>query len=245
MPSWTGSLDARRRSPRSSSPASCSSSGSHAARSRRGRAAGAVDRRRGAERGGGHRPLHPAAGADPGGDGQQHHQPARHRPDGLADLRRGPERMEAVLREDPAGFYPRMTFATRDHYRHVVERIAKRTGRSEEGGRAARRRAGRAPRWRRTRRATASRARRLLPDRRGPGRAGARPPAIARVAARPCTAGSGGIPTPVFVGGVVLGTARRARRGALAGGSASPRSGVDRRCCCSASSRRTTSPSTS
>ena len=41
-------------------------------------------------------------------------------------------RVEAVLREDPSGFYPRMTFATRDQYRHVVERIAKRTGRSEE-----------------------------------------------------------------------------------------------------------------
>ncbi len=40
--------------------------------------------------------------------------------------------MERVLREDPSGFYPRMTFATRDEYRHVVERIAKRTRRSEE-----------------------------------------------------------------------------------------------------------------
>jgi cyclic beta-1,2-glucan synthetase len=35
--------------------------------------------------------------------------------------------MEAVLREDPSGFYARMTFATRDRYRHVVELIAKRT----------------------------------------------------------------------------------------------------------------------
>ena len=42
-------------------------------------------------------------------------------------------RIEAVLREDPSGFYPRMTFATRDEYRKVVERIAKRTRRSEEG----------------------------------------------------------------------------------------------------------------
>jgi cyclic beta-1,2-glucan synthetase len=39
--------------------------------------------------------------------------------------------MERVLREDPAACYPRMTFATRDTYRHVVERIVKRTGRSE------------------------------------------------------------------------------------------------------------------
>ncbi|HEV8599708.1 MAG TPA: glucoamylase family protein [Gemmatimonadales bacterium] len=41
-------------------------------------------------------------------------------------------RMERVLREDPAGFYPQMTFATRDQYRHVVERIAKRIRRSED-----------------------------------------------------------------------------------------------------------------
>ena len=38
---------------------------------------------------------------------------------------------EAVLLEDPAAFYRRMTFATRDRYRHVVERIARRTGRGE------------------------------------------------------------------------------------------------------------------
>ncbi len=39
--------------------------------------------------------------------------------------------MEAVLRDDAAGAYARMTFATRDQYRHVVERIARRTGRDE------------------------------------------------------------------------------------------------------------------
>jgi len=39
--------------------------------------------------------------------------------------------MEAVLRDDPSGHYRLMTFATRDAYRHVVERIAKRTGLSE------------------------------------------------------------------------------------------------------------------
>ena len=43
----------------------------------------------------------------------------------------GQSRLEAVLREDPSGFYPRMTFATRDRYRHAVERIAKRSGRAE------------------------------------------------------------------------------------------------------------------
>ena len=41
-------------------------------------------------------------------------------------------RLEAVLRGDPSGFYARMTFATRDRYRHAVERIAKRTRRAEE-----------------------------------------------------------------------------------------------------------------
>jgi cyclic beta-1,2-glucan synthetase len=41
-------------------------------------------------------------------------------------------RMEPILREDPSGFYSRMTFATRDRYRHTVERIAKRTRRPEE-----------------------------------------------------------------------------------------------------------------
>ncbi len=40
--------------------------------------------------------------------------------------------MERVLRGDPSGFYPQMTFATRDVYRHVVERIAKRTHSREE-----------------------------------------------------------------------------------------------------------------
>ena len=35
--------------------------------------------------------------------------------------------MDAVLRGDPSGDYPRMTFATRDWYRHEVERIARRT----------------------------------------------------------------------------------------------------------------------
>jgi predicted transcriptional regulator len=42
-------------------------------------------------------------------------------------------RIDTVLRQDPSGFYSRMTFATRDYYRHAVERIAKSTRRSEEG----------------------------------------------------------------------------------------------------------------
>ncbi len=39
--------------------------------------------------------------------------------------------VESVLREDPARFYERMTFATRDRYRHVVERIARGSGGEE------------------------------------------------------------------------------------------------------------------
>ncbi|HVF35491.1 MAG TPA: glycosyltransferase family 2 protein, partial [Candidatus Saccharimonadia bacterium] len=56
------------------------------------------------------------------------------------DWREFVERMSVVerrLREDPAGTYPLMDFATRDHYRHVVERIAKR-GKLEEAEVAAR-----------------------------------------------------------------------------------------------------------
>ncbi len=39
---------------------------------------------------------------------------------------------ERTLREDPGGVYGRMDFATRDHYRHVLEKIARRSGFSEE-----------------------------------------------------------------------------------------------------------------
>ncbi len=44
----------------------------------------------------------------------------------------GQSAIEPVLQADPAGFYARMTFDTRDRYRHVVERIARRTGLGEE-----------------------------------------------------------------------------------------------------------------
>ncbi|HEY9449065.1 MAG TPA: hypothetical protein VIQ60_04895, partial [Gemmatimonadaceae bacterium] len=40
--------------------------------------------------------------------------------------------MNAILGEDPSGYYGRMDFTTRDRYRHIVERIAKRTGLTEE-----------------------------------------------------------------------------------------------------------------
>ncbi len=39
--------------------------------------------------------------------------------------------VEQVLRQDPAGIYARCTFATRDSYRHAVERLARRTQHAE------------------------------------------------------------------------------------------------------------------
>ncbi len=39
--------------------------------------------------------------------------------------------VERTLREDPAGVYPLMDFATRDHYRHVVETTARHSRRTE------------------------------------------------------------------------------------------------------------------
>ncbi len=41
--------------------------------------------------------------------------------------------VEHVLSEDPAGVYAAMDFATRDHYRHVVERLARHSSLSETG----------------------------------------------------------------------------------------------------------------
>ncbi|MDQ2666331.1 MAG: carbohydrate-binding protein [Gemmatimonadota bacterium] len=43
----------------------------------------------------------------------------------------GASATEAVLRRDPAGVYSGMTFQTRDHYRHVIERLARRTDHAE------------------------------------------------------------------------------------------------------------------
>ena len=33
--------------------------------------------------------------------------------------------VEQTLRHDPGGVYSKMDFATRDHYRHIIEEIAK------------------------------------------------------------------------------------------------------------------------
>ena len=49
--------------------------------------------------------------------------------------------VERTLREDPAGVYPLMDFATRDQYRHVVETTARRSGRDGRRGGPARGRA--------------------------------------------------------------------------------------------------------
>ncbi len=39
--------------------------------------------------------------------------------------------VEHILQQDPAGIYPRMEFASRDRYRHAIEGLASRCGRSE------------------------------------------------------------------------------------------------------------------
>ncbi len=41
-------------------------------------------------------------------------------------------RVEALLRNDPAGVYKRQDFGTRDRYRRAIEKLAKRSGRMEE-----------------------------------------------------------------------------------------------------------------
>jgi len=65
--------------------------------------------------------------ADQGFHQQQHRQPAHPRRNGLAQIRGEHERVEQILREDPAGIYPGMDSATRDHYRRTVETIARRS----------------------------------------------------------------------------------------------------------------------
>ena len=79
--------------------------------------------------------------------------------------------VESILRKDPPGTYAAMDFATRDNYRHVVERIAQAQQASREGRGAGRTRAGDAGRWRITRR-TSTRGRRAAgtPSTSTPGR---------------------------------------------------------------------------
>ncbi len=40
--------------------------------------------------------------------------------------------VEQTLRHDPEGSYVKMDFVTRDHYRHVIEKIAKKSPFAEE-----------------------------------------------------------------------------------------------------------------
>ena len=40
--------------------------------------------------------------------------------------------VEHVLREDPAGIHPRMSFASRDHYRRIVHQLARHCPLDEE-----------------------------------------------------------------------------------------------------------------
>lgn len=53
---------------------------------------------------------------------------------GAMDWKEFVERMsiiEQILRNDPVGAYSQMDFSTRDHYRHIIEKIAKRSPMSE------------------------------------------------------------------------------------------------------------------
>jgi ribosomal protein S7 len=76
--------------------------------------------------------------------------------------------VEQTLRQDPADIYGKMEFATRDQYRHAIEKIAKRSRYSEVEVAQQALQLARPPRQRRR----APWPRRLLPDRRRPGRAG-------------------------------------------------------------------------
>ena len=105
-----------------------------------------------------------AAGGGPGLDQQHHRQPASSsEPWTGAIFVESMSLVEQVLREDPDGFYGRMDFATRDRYRHVVARLAKRSRFTESEVARARHRAG-APGRRDAWRARPSVACRLLPD---------------------------------------------------------------------------------
>ena len=110
--------------------------------------------------------------------------------------------MEAVLRQDPSGYYARMTFATRDPYRHVVERVAKR--REPSATKPVAIEMARRPRVEddavaSTRsRGDARAAHRLLPHRRRPRRAGTRDGVPPANCANGCIARSCAHPNVVF-----------------------------------------------
>ena len=99
--------------------------------------------------------------------------------------------VEAILREDPSGVYPRQDFATSDRYRRAVETIAR--GSSADEIEVARRAVDLA----RARHASAGEPRDhvgYLPDRPRPGRARRRPSAIGPAGASACSTGSWAMP---------------------------------------------------
>ena len=152
--------------------------------------------------------------------------------------------VEQTLREDPAGVYGAMDFATRDRYRHVVERLAQRSARS-------RRPRSRAPRssWRASAARAAARrprgARRLLPGRRRAARSSKRAVGMrAAVARRAARDGRRASPLLLYLGAIAADHAAfaaaccwrmRRRRGSTAGCWRWPAAG---RCSPPASSRR-------
>jgi len=71
-------------------------------------------------------------GADAGDRREQHHESSYDLASRLEGLRRIAERYGKTSASGSSGHYTSMTFGTRDHYRHVVEHIAKRVKRPEE-----------------------------------------------------------------------------------------------------------------
>ena len=197
--------------------------------------------RGGGERRGRHLARHPPSRPHPGHDGEQHHQPARHRADGLEDLRRAAEPSRGRAPRGSLGLLPA------DDVRHPRPLPAR--GRADRqadpaggggggaagGGAGGRGRPGATP--------GPARARRLLSDRRGPGAAGARHRVPPRSPRRRSIAGSGGTRTSSSSAAWSPSPARRSPR---CSGSAALRPGPRGfPSCCSDSFPRTTSRSTS
>ena len=114
--------------------------------------------------------------------------------------------VEQTLREDPGGVYGRMDFATRDRYRHAVEKIAKSSRCPKARWRAKRsdlRREGAAQGRRRRSHGTC----RLLPDRQGVGRSSNGRRRCACLSLRPSAKASRRFPLLFYLGTIALITA--------------------------------------
>ena len=111
-------------------------------------------------------------GREPGHGRQLRAQPPPALGRRLERVLRAASHVEAILREDPAGIYPRQEFATSDRYRRVVEMIARGVERRRDrsGARASTGRQGSARRDRRRLEPDIARPCRLLSDRPRPGR---------------------------------------------------------------------------